>query len=71
VKNTLNVSVTRNSKPIQSWIFGSLVTGVFVALTALAMLTGNWRNSISSDEYMKRFKELETPAYEHFGARGH
>ena len=70
VKNTLNVSVAKNPKPIPSWIFGSLVAGVFVAFTGLAMLTGNWRNSISSDEYMKRFKELETPAYEHFGARG-
>ena len=70
VTNTLGVRVSHNSRPLPSWVFGSLVAGVFIALTGLAMLTGNWQSSISSDEYMKRFKELETPAYEHFGARG-
>jgi polyferredoxin len=70
VKNTLNIRAGQNSRPLPSWVFGSLVAGVFIALTGLAILTGNWQNSISGDEYLKRFKELDTPAYEHFGARG-
>ncbi len=70
VKNTLDLRVAQNSRPLPSWVFGSLVAGVFIALTGLAMITGKWQNSISSDEYWIRFKELETPAYEHFGARG-
>ena len=70
VKNTLDVRVAQNSRPLPSWVFGSLVMGVFIALTGLSIITGKWKNSISSDEYRTRFKELETPAYEHFGARG-
>jgi polyferredoxin len=71
VKNTLDVRVAQNSRPLPSWVFGTLVAGVFIALVGLAMVTGKWQNNISSDEYRLRFKELETPAYEHFGARGH
>jgi polyferredoxin len=71
VKNTLDVRVAQSSRPLPSWIFGTLVTGVFIAIVGLAMITGKWQNSISGDEYKSRFQELDTPAYEHFGARGH
>jgi polyferredoxin len=71
VKNTLDVRVAHQSRPLPSWVFGTLVTGVFIAIFGLATIMGKWQNSISSDEYKLRFKELETPAYEHFGARGH
>jgi hypothetical protein len=39
---------------------------VFVAVTGLAMLTGNWQNGISREEYQKRFQELDKPVYNHF-----
>ncbi len=71
VKNTLEIKAAKDLKPIPSWVFGSLLAGVFVGVIGLAMLTGNWHNSISHEEYQKRFKELNAPAYEHFGARGH
>jgi polyferredoxin len=71
VKDTLDVKVPLHAGPLPSWTFGTLVAGVFIAIVGLAMITGKWQNSISSDEYKLRFKELETPAYEHFGARGH
>ena len=70
VKNMLDVRVAQNSRPLPSWVFGSLVMGVFIALTDLSIITGKWKHSIASDEYGTRFKELETSAYEHFGARG-
>ena len=71
MKNTLEIKAAKDLKPIPSWVFGSLLAGVFVGVIGLAMLTGNWHNSISHEEYQKRFKELNAPAYEHFGARGH
>ncbi len=68
VRNTLDMRVINSSRPVPGWVFGSLVVGVFVAVTGLAMLAGSWQNSIGKEEYMRRFQELETQAYEHFGS---
>jgi polyferredoxin len=64
VKNTLQMS-TPKAKAVPSWVFGTLVVGVFVAVTGLAMLTGHWQNGISQQEYAKRFQHLDDPAYQH------
>lgn len=67
VKNTLLMTTRRQQpKPIPAWVFGALVAGVFVAVTGLAMLTGNWQNGISRQEYQRRFQELNAPVYQHF-----
>jgi polyferredoxin len=70
VKDTLDVRATVNSRPVSGWVFGALVAGVFVAVTGLAMLAGAWQNSIGREEYQRRFQELDTQAYEHFGSTG-
>ena len=66
VKNTLEMRTRNSSEPVPSWVLGSLVAGVFVAVTGLAMLTGNWGNEISREEYARRFQELDSPVYQHF-----
>jgi len=66
VKDTLDVRFSAKSTPVPTWVFGSLVVGVFLAVTGLAMLTGNWQNGISKDEYQRRFQELNSPVYQHF-----
>lgn len=67
VKDTLVMKTPQNSaKPVPSWVIGTLVAGVFVAITGLAMLTGNWQNAISRQEYQRRFQELNAPVYQHF-----
>lgn len=66
VKNTLMVRPARTAKAVPTWVFGILVSGVFVAVTGLALLTGNWQNSIRREEYLRRFQELDTPLYQHF-----
>jgi len=66
-KNTLDQRAPRGSKPVPTWVFGSLVVGIFVAMTGLAMLTGNWQNALSRGEYAKRFQQLDSPVYQHFG----
>ncbi|OGU26967.1 MAG: hypothetical protein A2X66_08390 [Ignavibacteria bacterium GWA2_54_16] len=70
VKNTLDVRLRTDARPVPGWVFGSLVVGVFVAVTGLAMLAGLWQNSMGKEEYLHRFQELNTQAYEHFGSGG-
>jgi ferredoxin len=66
VKNTLDIRTPLTKTKIPNWVFGVLVIGVFVAITGLAMLTGHWQNSITKEEYLKRFQEIESPTYQHF-----
>ena len=67
VKETLVMRLPKGSNQMPTWVFGSLVVGVFVAITGLAMLTGKWQNSISKEEYLKRMQNIDSPIYEHFG----
>jgi polyferredoxin len=66
VKNTLDLRYSKSSKPVPNCVFGTLVAGVFVAVTGLAMLTGHWQNSISPDEYSRRIHQIDSPLYQHF-----
>ena len=66
VKDTLVMKTKSMKTGVPSWVFGVLITGVFVAITGLAMITGNWQNRISQEEYSRRFKELHAPVYQHF-----
>lgn len=54
------------SAPVPKWVFGTLVVCAFVAVTGLAMLTGQWQNSISKEEYLRRFQHIDSPVYQHF-----
>ncbi len=66
VKNTLSHTSPIKAKSIPGWLPGTLVIGGFVLITGLAMLTGLWQNSISREEYQRRFGELHRPIYQHF-----
>lgn len=66
VKNTLDVRLPNQTEPIPNWVFGTLVAGVFVAVTGLAMLSGHWQNSISKEEYARRIPQIDSPLYQHF-----
>ena len=68
VKDTLGIKAARSERYARNWAFGVLVVGVFVAVTGLAMLAGKWQNGMSKEEYLFRFKNLDSPLYEH--ARG-
>ena len=66
VKNTLNMQRSQSSRSIPTWILGTLVAGIFVAVTGLAMITGHWQNGISRAEYQRRFLHLDDRQYQHF-----
>ncbi len=68
VKDTLLLRTKESTASVPTWVMGSLIIGVFLAVTGLGMLTGHWKNSISSDEYLFRFQRLDSPLYNH--ARG-
>ncbi len=65
VKETLILRRKESSATVQPWVFGTLVIGVFIAVTGLGMLTGRWANSVSKDEYQVRFQKLDSPLYNH------
>jgi polyferredoxin len=66
VKYTLDVRLTKKSEPVPAWVFGTLVVGVFVAVTGLAMISGHWQNRISKQEYARRIPQVDSPLYQHF-----
>ncbi|MGH9427171.1 MAG: 4Fe-4S dicluster domain-containing protein, partial [Terriglobia bacterium] len=66
VKNTLDMRLSKRSKPVSNWVLGSLVVGAFVAITGLAVLTGHWQNGITREEYQRRFQQIDSPIYQHF-----
>ena len=69
VKETLVLRVKKQSaSSVPPWVFGVLVAGVFIAVTGLGILSGYWHNSVSKDEYLYRFQNLDSPLYNH--ARG-
>ncbi len=67
VKDTLGMGAGFEARPVPGWKFGALAAGIFVLVTGLAMLTGNWQNGISQQEYLMRFQEIDSPVYGHPG----
>lgn len=65
VKDTLDLRTHITNKLVPNWVFATLIIGLFVGITGLAMITDNWENKISKEEYLKRFKELDSPLYQH------
>ena len=65
VKETLDIRSSFTKTHIPNWVFGTLVVGIFVAITGLAMLTGHCQNGMTKEEYLKRFPQVESPMYQH------
>ncbi len=65
VKETLEMKSSFSKRPISNAAFGSLVVGVFIAITGLAMVSGHWQNNIGKKEYLHHFQNLDSPLYQH------
>jgi polyferredoxin len=65
VKDTLVMRSSKSNKAVPAWVFGILIAGVFIAITGMAMLSSHWHNRISNGEYIKRFRNIESPLYQH------
>jgi len=66
VTDTLVMGTGTKGRAVPAWVFGTLIAGIFIAMTGLAMLTGYWQNTISRDEYLKRIQNIESPLYYHY-----
>jgi hypothetical protein len=62
---TLELRAAKKGAAVPAPVMAALVVGLFVAVTGLAMLTGHWHNSISREEYQRRFNEINSPLYQH------
>ncbi len=65
VKNCLELKTTVTNTRVPNIVFASLIVGVFVAITGLAMLMGTWQNDIPKDEYKHHFENIHRPMYDH------
>ena len=55
----------RIGKAPTSLVSATPIIGIFVAVVGAAMLAGRWQNSIPQQEYLRRFKEIDSPYYNH------
>lgn len=65
VKDTLVLRTKKSSVSIPNWIMGILVAGTFIAVTGLGIITNHWHNSLTNEEYLYRFKNINSPLYQH------
>lgn len=59
VANTLEVKNVIVGKKVSKKIIAIGVVLIFIAITGIGMLTGNWRNKISNEEYISVHKKLD------------
>ncbi len=66
VRETLQLKASRRSRRAvrPAWVAAAVV-GVFVLVTGLAMLTGNWHSIVGEAEYSRRIKDIDNPIYRH------
>jgi len=64
-KDTLDLKLSKKSRPIPTWAFGVIVLLFFLFGTLIARITGHWHNGISDKEYIYRMQEIDKPAYDH------
>lgn len=60
VADTLYVSSLFTKKKVPKKSIAIAIVIIFMAVTGLGMLTGNWQNNITSDEYINRYKYMNT-----------
>ncbi|MBU0561458.1 MAG: 4Fe-4S binding protein [Bacteroidetes bacterium] len=58
--DTLNLKFVAAKKPIQKKLIVFGIIGIFVWITALGMLSKNWQNNISKEEYLNHFKNKDS-----------
>jgi polyferredoxin len=59
VKNTLFFKPPLVKKEFNKKIVAGIIISVFLLTTGIAMLTGNWQNKVSKEEYLIHFKNIE------------
>lgn len=63
--NALELSLPKGRARMPKLATVLAVTGLFFVGIGVAMASGNWQNSITSEEYRRRIQEIDTPKYQH------
>lgn len=63
VENTLQLETIGTKKKISKKLVAIGVVSIFILVTGYGMLSGNWQNNISKDEYLILYKDMNT--YDH------
>ncbi len=63
--NALELSLPRGLVRMPKLATLLAVTGLFFVGIGVAMASGIWQNSITSEEYRRRIQEIDTPKYQH------
>lgn len=65
VKDTLYLNIVPTKKKVQKKFVAMIVVGIFMFITGLGMLTGNWKNKIKLEDYFYHIERIETSEYSH------
>lgn len=65
VKNTLYLKVLPSSKILNKKYVAILVVGIFMFITGIGMISGNWKNKIKLEDYFYHMERIETSEYSH------
>jgi polyferredoxin len=66
VRDTLQMKSSPKSRFVfkSAWVAAAVV-GIFLLVTGIAMLTGNWHSNVSESEYSRRIRDINNPIYQH------
>ena len=66
VSQTLEYKMSKRSRfQLTSPVLAVAIIALFMAVTGIAMLTGNWKSSIHETEYARRINDIHNPLYQH------
>ncbi len=65
VNGALDMKIVGIGKKIHYAIYAGIVVGLFVVFMNTARFTGYWYNNITTEEYMYRIGEIDSPKYQH------
>lgn len=59
VKDTLKLSNLLTKKRVQKKFIAYGIIAIFVLITGIGVVTGNWQNDVTSEEYLEHYQKLE------------
>lgn len=66
VEETLQIETPRPlRRVVQPALFAAVVVSMFFGGIVVAKLAGYWQNDITTEEYRRRVKEIDSPKYQH------
>lgn len=65
VKDTLYLEILPAKRKFSKKFVAAAVVGLFMLITGLGMITGNWKNKIKLEDYFYHIQRIETSDYSH------